>query len=251
MNRILPLRSVSGFAIGPALEIALVLACCLAAAPGLRAQTAPAAAQQSSSVPSQAQANPFPTDTTTVPIFPSKGAPALFPDESGANNGRITLPDNDLDPVRSPDDTAADTGTQGQGYSSSLSGLGNLLPGPEGNLPGQGKQNQNPAIAPMPQDTPKQDISVGNYYLDTKDWKGALSRFQSALVLAPDNPDVYWGLAECERHLGDYSDARANYLKVMEYDPGSHHAKDASKALRDPEIANAKPSSASQAAQTR
>ena len=30
-----------------------------------------------------------------------------------------------------------------------------------------------------------------------------------------------------ERHLGDFADARANYLKVREYDPGSRHAKDA------------------------
>ena len=47
---------------------------------------------------------------------------------------------------------------------------------------------------------------------------------------------------------GDFADARANYLKVTEYDPDSRHAKDARKALKDPEIANAKPESAGQAA---
>ncbi len=87
---------------------------------------------------------------------------------------------------------------------------------------------------PEHHETAAEDENVGNYYLDNKDWKGALSRFQSALVLDPDNPDVYWGLAECQRHLGDFADARANYLKVMEYDPGSRHAKDARKALRIP-----------------
>ena len=35
---------------------------------------------------------------------------------------------------------------------------------------------------------------------------------------------------------------------VMEYDPGSRHAKEAGKALQDPEIANAKPASSGQPA---
>ena len=57
------------------------------------------------------------------------------------------------------------------------------------------------------------------------------------------------GLAEAERHLGDFADARDNYKKVMEYDPGSRHAKESGKALQDPEIANAKPASSGQPAQ--
>jgi len=33
-----------------------------------------------------------------------------------------------------------------------------------------------------------EDINVGGYYLQTKNWKAALSRFESALVLDPENP---------------------------------------------------------------
>ena len=66
----------------------------------------------------------------------------------------------------------------------------------------------------------------------------ALSRFESAMVLAPDEPEVYWGLAESERHLGKLAAARTHYLKVAEYDPDSRHGKEAIKALKDPEIAN-------------
>ena len=85
-----------------------------------------------------------------------------------------------------------------------------------------------------------EDENVGSYYLDNKDWK---ARFRASVRpgLDPDNPDVYWGLAECQRHLGNFADARANYQKVMDYDPDSRHGKDARKALEDPEIANAKP----------
>jgi len=57
---------------------------------------------------------------------------------------------------------------------------------------------------PEHQETAKEDLNVGQYYLDNKDWRAALSRFQSALVLDPDNPDIYWGLAETERHMGNF-----------------------------------------------
>jgi TolA-binding protein len=51
---------------------------------------------------------------------------------------------------------------------------------------------------------------------------------------------VYWGLAEANRHLGNFAEAKANYQKVVEYDPDSRHAKEARKALADPQIAAAK-----------
>jgi len=101
--------------------------------------------------------------------------------------------------------------------------------------------------AELPKENPENDISVGDYYLSVKNWQAALSRFQSALVLDPESPDVYWGLAESERRLGDFALAREHYLKVLEYDPGSRHAKEAAKALHEPAIANAKASPAAAA----
>ena len=88
-------------------------------------------------------------------------------------------------------------------------------------------------------ETAKEDESVGSIYLDEHDWKGALSRYESAVVLDPENPDVYWGLAEAERNLGQFAAAKGNYLKVMEYDPDSKHAREARKRLKEPDLANA------------
>jgi tetratricopeptide (TPR) repeat protein len=153
------------------------------------------------------------------------------------------MPPDDADPIRSPEDAAAAAESSDSSSSSSLSGLRDLAP-PDGDddTPQHGKhKGKGEQVVPEHHETAAEDESVGSYYLENKDWKGALSRFQSAMVLDPDNPDVYWGLAECERHTGDFADARANYLKVREYDPGSRHAKEAGKALEDPEIANAKP----------
>ena len=93
---------------------------------------------------------------------------------------------------------------------------------------------------PVHHETAQEDLNVGAFYLDKKDWRAALSRFQSAMVLDPDEVAVYWGLAEANRHLGNFAEAKANYQKVVEYDPDSRHAKDARKALEDPQIAAAK-----------
>jgi Tfp pilus assembly protein PilF len=88
-------------------------------------------------------------------------------------------------------------------------------------------------------ETAANDIDVGNFELQRKNWKGALSRFQSAMVMDPENPEAFFGMAEAARHLGDFANARSYYLKVVDYDPDSHHGKEAQKALKEPEIANA------------
>jgi tetratricopeptide (TPR) repeat protein len=229
--------------------IALVFAGCLAASPWLRAQAAggngsgagqgqtPAGDQQKP-VP-QSGANPFPEDTHSVPVLPSKGSAAV-PDSAydGADSGRVSLPDEDNDPARSPDSasTAAGKG-QDQESSSSLAGMDKLLQPPDDT---SDKHRRPTAKEPTHQETAAEDINVGGYYLERKDWKAAQSRFESAMILDPENPEVFWGLAESQRHLGDFAGARASYQKVVDYDPDSKHGKDARKILKDPEIANAK-----------
>jgi len=155
----------------------------------------------------------------------------------------VPLPAADLDPVRSPDDAAPDDGsarTFDSTSSSSSSGMDKILPGADDDSRPQGKHRKMAAPVPEHHETSAEDIEVGKYELDRKNWKAALSRFESAMVLAPDEPEVYWGLAESQRHLGNFADARTYYQKVAEYDPDSKHGKEAMKALKDPEIANAK-----------
>lgn len=222
------------------IQFVLLAACCGSAAALLHAQ---APTDSSQNKPADAQkpsapqgSNPFPEDTTSVPVLPSRSSPGTPPPAlDGASYGNFHVPSVDSDPVRSPDDPASDAGTSDQGgFSSSQQGLDQMIQPPPDNGKHGKKQGET-----MPHAGPKEDVHVGNYYLQTGDWRGALSRFESALVLAPDNPDVYWGLAEAQRHLGNYPAAKANYLKVMEYDPDSRHSKAARKILKQPEMANA------------
>ncbi|MGB8029304.1 MAG: tetratricopeptide repeat protein [Terracidiphilus sp.] len=204
----------------------------------------PAPAQQPSRTTTQTNANPFPEDTNSVPVMPNRNSPELAPGDDESSSVSNPMPAEDADPVRSPEDAADAADSSDSSSSSSLAGMGNLNP-PDDDTTQPGKhKKKGEEVVPEHHETAAEDENVGSYYLSNKDWKGALSRFQSALVLDPYNPDVYWGLAECERHTGDFVDARSNYQKVMEYDPGSRHAKEAAKALADPEIAKAKPDAA-------
>jgi len=208
-------------------------------------QKPPAAAPQAGTAP-QTNSNPFPEDTSNVPLMPSKGTPAL---PEGTYNGTeslgISFPGEDLDPMRSPDDPppAATSASEGDA-SSSLNGLEKLLPRPEDDQ--LSKKRKMTVKEPTHQEASTKDIEVGEYYLQTKNWKAALSRFESAMVLDPENPEVYWGLAEAEHHLGDLADARAYYLKLLDYDPDGPHGKRARKELKDPAVANAKNAAPSQ-----
>ena len=241
---------------------ALVLAGCLMAAMQVCAQTPQADdqakqsktgqdkagnganGQKPASVPAQAApqggGNAFPEDTSTVPVMPSKISDLPTGTFGDADSAAGSLPEEDLDPVKSPDQGAAGVSTSGQESSSDVQSMDSLLPKPGEEEPSSKGKKKGGEIEDLPKETPKEDITVGKYYLDNKNWRAALSRFQSALVLSPDEPDVYWGLAESERHLGNYAEAKANYLKVIEYDPDSKRAKEAKKALQEPEMAKAK-----------
>ncbi len=228
-----------------AISIAVLVACGLAAGPPGTAQSLPSAPSKSKPSDQQrtppnppqpgSQSNPFPEDTTTVPLMPNGNSP-VTPDGPSSSAAPSELPRADADPVRSPDDPMPDSSTASEGFSSSTTGMDRVLPPPDTDSSGGNNKNH---AAPEHQESAAEDENVGSYYLDQKNWKAALSRFESAVVLDPENPEVYWGLGEAQRHLGKFTDARASYEKLVEYDPDSKHGKEARKLLKDPELANA------------
>jgi hypothetical protein len=246
------------------LTCALVLAGCLMAGPGVLAQapaagdskgqnkppaseskTPPQSNTSQPGAPAPSSNNPFPEDTTTVPVMPSKTPPPLPEgtyrgEDRGSYLAPVPLPGEDVDPVRSPDDPAPEaTSGSDANTSSSLKGLERLLPSPEDDEQSGKKRKLLVIKEPTHQEAASKDIDVGKFYLDRKNWKAALSRFESALVLDPENPEVYWGLAEAEHHLGDFANAKAHYLKLLEYDPDGPHGKQARRELKDPALEKA------------
>jgi hypothetical protein len=217
----------------------------VAAMSGNAQQTQPPSAQAPTQAPAPTTpsgGNPFPEDTSSIPVINS-APPPMTEDEAGGSVLALDVPDGD--PVRSPDGDAAGSespaGGSAEGYSSSSSGLDSLLPdpnAPDGSRKGRRDKHGRPELPPHVE-TAAEDLTVAKYYVDNKNWKAALSRFQSAMVLSPEEPEVYWGMAECQRHLGDMAGAKVNYQKMVEYDPDSKHGKEAAKALKSPEIAKA------------
>jgi tetratricopeptide (TPR) repeat protein len=185
--------------------------------------------------------NPFPGDTDSVPVLPNAktvGQPEI---PAGDASGRVALPAQDSDPARSPDEGgSAAPALPGNESSSTIPDLDRIQPKDSDDARHKDKS------APEYHETAGNDVDVGNFELERKNWKAALSRFQSAMILDPENPDIFWGMAEAARHLGDFALARGYYQKVVDYDPDSHHGKEARKALKDPQIANAQSSANNQ-----
>ena len=188
-------------------HIALGLGCGLIAAATLHAQSAPppqkpGPSQQQPAQKPPAQSNPFPEDTNNVPVVPlSEGtapAPAAPATERGESAGTTSLLHDDTDPAHSPDDPQP--GASGSdGFSSSLNGS-NDVNIPDEPRPGRhGKNGDEPLVHQV---TAKEDEDVAAFELGRKNWRAALSRYQSALITDTENPDVYWGLAEAQRNLG-------------------------------------------------
>lgn len=117
----------------------------------------------------------------------------------------------------------------GQDYSSSSSGVKGL------NLPAEAKPL--PAGAPgntgFSPDLARKDVKVGDFYLQTRDYKGAYDRFLEATQVNPGSADAVFGLAEAARHLNKRDVALQYYQLYLAALPDGPRAKDARKALKE------------------
>jgi hypothetical protein len=193
------------------------------------------AQQQQQQAPGQKPAsdNPFPGEDTNAPVLPTDNGSAPTPtprDGVPRNDSASTAPqkrgaDPDGDPVRSPDPTGLQ---ENDGFSSSRSG-GPDLGMDDSTDPKSGK----PVKVKTREEIIKEDVDVGGFYTEKKNWKAAQARFASAFEMDKENPDAVWGLAESERHLAMYKEAAVHYQLFLTYDPDGPHGKAARKGLEE------------------
>jgi tetratricopeptide (TPR) repeat protein len=121
-----------------------------------------------------------------------------------------------------PDQAPAAKSDLPPGVSSSQSSRG-----PDGGENGPGAPNQvaDPGRA-------KRDSEVGDYYLKSRDYQGALLRYKDATAADPTNVEAIFGLAETQRMLKQNADAARNYQLYLEIVPNGPKAKQALKALK-------------------
>lgn len=95
---------------------------------------------------------------------------------------------------------------------------------PPANLP--------PSPLPFNSKLARKDVSIGEFYMETGDWKGAYDRYLEANRSDPGNAEAVWGLAESARHLHLDDVALRNYRLYLSALPRGPHAKEIHKALK-------------------
>ena len=82
------------------------------------------------------------------------------------------------------------------------------------------------------------DDEVGEYYFKTGNYKGALARYQDALIYKDNDAIANFGIAQCYEKMGQHEEAvpyYQEYLKILPDGPLATHAKKALKKLGAPE----------------
>lgn len=127
-----------------------------------------------------------------------------------------------------PDTTRPSTYSGGdQGYSSSrVKGL---------DLPDDSAAASAPAIPTALPYNPKlarKDAEIGDFYMESGNYKGAYERFLQANRSDPGNAEAVYGLGESARHLDRPDEALRNYRLYLAALPNGPHAKEIRKAMK-------------------
>jgi tetratricopeptide (TPR) repeat protein len=179
--------------------------------------TPPASSQNQQSTPPPAKKpgtaadNPFPEDISRK---------AAGENTNPAPDG----PPSSANPA-APSKTATPAGDADSSSSrSKLQGLDDLTDDNSRISNGAGGYIVNPKMA-------ADDVKIGGFYLERRDYKGAYVRFKEATLVDPENVDAVFGLAESARGLNRKDEAVQNYRLYLDVSPDSKKAKEARKAL--------------------
>ena len=217
-----------------------------AKAPTAQAQPAAPGAAQSKPGAQPAKPgedNPFPGENTNAPVLSIDEIEGKVPKTADtarktpvpADSGVRRPIDPDGDPVRTPDlgmTASAGAGDSDDGFSSSRSGMTHV-PAEDDNDSAPGKSEK----VKTREQVIKEDLDIGSFYADKKNWKAAQARYGAAFALDAENPDAVFGLAEAEQHLSLWKDAETHYKLFLSYDPDGPHSRQARKGLEQAESA--------------
>lgn len=83
------------------------------------------------------------------------------------------------------------------------------------------------AVRPYSPPSAAKSVEIGNYYLRTKKYNAALSRFQEAVKTDPDYSPAYLGLGKVYEKIGLKQKALAAYQKFLDTLPSAKDAEEA------------------------
>lgn len=180
--------------------------------PSSQNNQSPPPAAPAAKKPNTADDNPFPEDISKKAAQGADAAPEA-PPASGAP----------ADPNAPPRSTPAEDTTSSS--RSKFEGLGDMTSEDTSRISnGAGGYIVNPKMA-------SEDVKIGGFYLDRRDYKGAYVRFKEATLVDPENADAVFGLAEAARGMNHKDEAVQNYRVYLDASPEGKKAKEARKAL--------------------
>ncbi len=92
------------------------------------------------------------------------------------------------------------------------------------------------------------DVEVGQFYLQQKNYRAALERFNDALLYKPNDAEATFGLAVTQEKLDLFANARRSYSKYLEVLPQGPKVKECQEALKRLDARAASTSGTDQAA---
>jgi len=180
------------------------------------------AAQQAQHPDNSGSAASAPQSSSTTPQKPSTADANPFPEaQSEKAAHQAQQPDNPAPPSSGPPRSSDDN------YSSSrVKGL---------DLPEAAGAPAADAAAPMIYNPKlaRKDAQIGDFYLESGDFKGAYDRFLEANRSDPGNAEAVFGLADSAQHLHLLDQALRNYRLYLSALPNGPHAKEVRKALKE------------------
>jgi tetratricopeptide (TPR) repeat protein len=93
--------------------------------------------------------------------------------------------------------------------------------------------NLPPSSLPYNPKLARKDAEIGDFYMQSGNWRGAYERFIEANRSDPGNPEAVFGLAESARRLSHMDEALRNYRLYLSALPNGPHAKEVRKALKE------------------
>jgi tetratricopeptide (TPR) repeat protein len=172
-----------------------------------------AAAHQQNSAPNAPQ-----PQTTPQPGSPAKpGDQNPFPQQQSE---KAAHQDQPQDKSAAPENTGEYSSSQVKGLD-----MPTTDETPPPNLP--------PSSLPYNPKLARKDAEIGDFYMQSGNWRGAYERFIEANRSDPGNPEAVFGLAESARRLSHMDEALRNYRLYLSALPNGPHAKEVRKALKE------------------
>jgi tetratricopeptide (TPR) repeat protein len=191
---------------------------------------------------STADQNPFPEAQSEAAAHQQNSDPNAPQPQTTSQPGSAAKPDDQnpfpqqqsekaahqgqpADKLAAPGDSGDYSSSQVKGLDMPTTDVPNTGEAPPANLP--------PSTLPYNPKLARKDAEIGDYYMESGNWRGAYERFLEANRSDPGNPEAVFGLAESARRLSHIDEALRNYHLYLSALPNGPHAKEVRKALKE------------------